>query len=195
MDQRVIINRAANALEKLDSVVKAVDAVTAEVADIRKALQGIIPAINQTFTQTNQQLSEAVEVLDAVVKTLGPSVIEAAMVEERQARATAQAEELKARLAEAVSNGTLISVDKVTEGSTIVGKETNVDGSTRHPGRAQVAYQKIKPEFQAKMLGQSAGYTVELEGEGKFEILEIYEQVEKPNVSSPASQAIVEAGT
>jgi hypothetical protein len=191
-DQRVVINRAVNALEKLDAVVKNLENTIERVTQLEKVIESIIPAINKTFSNTNQQISEAVEVLDAVVKTLGPATIEVAMVEERKAKATQEMERQKNELSVALAEGSLVSVDKVTEKSLIVGKETNPDGNIRHPGRVQVVYSRVEADFQAKLLGQAVGYVLELPTGGKFEVVEVFEEVTK-SVAPPASQAVVEA--
>jgi hypothetical protein len=191
-DQRVVINKAMNALEKLDVLSKTVDALSNEVSQMKEVLQNIIPAINKSFGNTNQQVSELIEVVDAVVTTLGREVIEQAMVSARKAKAETEAASQKLELDTAVASGKLVSVDKVTDKSVIVGKETNPDGNVRHPGRVQVQYARVEAEFQGKILGQPVGFVLELPTGGKFEIVEIYEETVKVE-SAPASAAIVEA--
>lgn len=174
MDQRQLARKTSNALERLDQ--------------LEKTVGNIVGAVNNSLGQVSQQLSGITEVLDAVVQTLGADTIQKLMAESRAAKAEEQAREEEAALKALVERGDVQAVEKVTEKSVVVGRETNADGTVRTPGRAQVAFARIDPAFQASFLGQSVGFTLDLPNGGKFEVLGVYEVVEKS--ATPAPEAL-----
>jgi len=179
MDQRQLAKKTSNALERLDQV--------------EKTVMNIVSAVNNSLSQVSQQLAGITEVLDAVVQTLGQETIQKVMTENRTAKAEAQAEAEKEALQELVAKGDIKAVEKVTEKCIVVGRETDKDGAVRVPGRAQVAFARIDPNFQPALLGQAPGFSLELPTGGKFEVLEVYEVVEKsetpPVEALPVTQA------
>lgn len=172
-DQRVLAKRTSNALERLDQV--------------EKTIPQLISAINNSLGGLNQTVNAQGEVLEAVVSLLGKDVIEANIADRRLVRATEAMESEKAALEQLKEKGDLAVTEKVTEKSIIVGREFLADGTLRHPGRAQVAYMRVDPEFQGKLLDQAVGYVIELPKGGKFEIVELYEVVEKPDAPPEAA--------
>jgi len=176
MDQRQLAKKTSNALERLDQV--------------EKTVMNIVSAVNNSISQLGNQIGGVTEVLDAVVQTLGVETIQKIMSENRVAKAEAQAESEKAALAELLAKGDIKAVDKVSEKSIVVGRETDKDGTVRLPGRAQVAFARIDPNFQPQLLGQGPGFSLDLPNGGKFEVLEAYEVVEKAADATPAAEAL-----
>lgn len=165
MDQRQLAKKTSDALERLDQV--------------EKTVANIVGAVNNSLGQVSGQLGGITEVLDAVVQTLGADTIQKVMTENRTAKAEAQSAAEQAALKELLAKGDIKATEKVTEKSIVVGKETAADGTVRIPGRAQVAFSRIDPNFQASFLGQAVGFSLDLPTGGKFEVQEIYEVVEK----------------
>lgn len=168
MDQRQLAKRTSNALERLEQV--------------EKTIPQILGAVNQTVGQVQAQLSSAVEVLDAVVQSLGVENIEKLVSDNRREKATQRMEEEKKQLAALLDAKLILAEDKVTEKSIIVGVETDKDGTARHPGRMQHGFNMIAPQFRDKLLGQVAGFKLPLPNGGNFEVQEIY----GPNPTPPA---------
>jgi hypothetical protein len=156
---------------------------------VEKTVGNIVGAVNNSLGQVSQQLSGITEVLDAVVQTLGAETIQKVMTESRQAKAEAQAQAEEAALKELLSKGDIAVAEKISEKSIVVGRETNPDGTVRVPGRAQVAFARIDPNFQAAFLGQAAGFSLDLPTGGKFEVLEVYEVVERAESTTPVTEA------
>ena len=178
MDQRQLARKTSNALERLDQV--------------EKTVGNIVGAVNNSLGQVSQQLGGITEVLDAVVQTLGAETIQKIMTENRQAKAEAAAQAEEAALKELLSKGDIKVAEAISEKSIVVGRETNPDGTVRAPGRAQVAFARIDPNFQGPFLGKAVGFVLDLPNGGKFEVLEIYEVVEKPE-TVPAESSTPEA--
>ena len=179
MDQRQLARKTSNALERLDQV--------------EKTVTNIVSAVNNSLGQVSGQLGGITEVLDAVVQTLGADTIQKVMTENRTAKAEAQSQAEESALKELLAKGDIAVAAKVSDKSIVVGRETNKDGSVRIPGRAQVAFARIDPNFQAAFLGQEVGFNLELPNGGKFEVLEIYEVVEKAATAPADTSAPAEA--
>lgn len=177
-DPRVLSKRTSNALDRLDQV--------------EKTLPSLISAINNSLGQMNGQLNSQGEVLEAVVELLGQDTVSGKIKENRERRATETMEAEKKALEELKSRGDLVAVEKVTEKGLIVGREYNPDGTVRHPGRAQVAFQRVDDQFKAGLKDQAVGFVLSLPNGGKFEIVEIYEVVEKKEEAPPAPAPVPE---
>jgi len=173
-DNRINAKRTANALDRIDG--------------IEQTLSAIIPQINNSFANMSRQQESQGEVLEAVVTILGQDTITATVKANRDARALATMEAEKKGLEELKANGTLAAVEVVSDKSLIVGREFNADGTIIHPGRVQVAYQRVDAQFQPQLLGKGVGITFDLPKGGKFEVLEIYEVVQKPD--APTAGAV-----
>lgn len=181
-DTKVIAKRTTNALDRLDQ--------------IEKVLPELISGINNSFGQLSQQINAQGELLEAIVGLLGKETVESSLKENRERKATELMESEKKALEELKAAGAIAVVEKVTEKSIIVGREYNSDGSLRHPGRAQVAYARVDANFKDKLLGQAAGFVMELPNSGKFEILEVCEVIQKPDAPAlPEAAAEVAAET
>lgn len=177
-DTKVIAKRTTNALDRLDQ--------------IEKVLPELISGINNSFGGISQQVNAQGEVLEAVVGLLGKETIEAALKENRERKATEVMESEKKALEELKTAGAIAVTEKVTEKSIIVGREYNPDGTLRHPGRAQVPYSRVDANFKEKLLGQVAGFVLELPNKGKFEILEVCEVVQKPDAPAEPPKTVSE---
>lgn len=169
MDQRQLARKTSNALERLDSV--------------EKTIGNIVGAVNNSFTQISRQLSGITEVLDAVVQTLGAENIQKVMEESRRTKAEEAAKAQETALKALLDKGEVKAVEKVSEKSIIVGRDHLADGTLRHPGRVQLMFSEIEPPFRPSFLGQSIGFVLDLPTGGKFEVMELYEVVEKTEAS------------
>lgn len=177
-DPALLAKRTSNALDRLDQV--------------EKTLPNLISAINNSLGGLSQQLNSQGKVLEAVMQLLGRETVETTMKEIEDRRVTETMEAEKKALEELLAAGNLAKVEKVTEKSIIVGREYQPDGSLRHPGRAQVAFPRVDPQFQPKLKDQAAGFVMELPNGGKFEVVEVFEVVQKPDEEAlppPAPEA------
>jgi hypothetical protein len=175
-DPALLARRTSNALDRLDQV--------------EKTIPQLVSAINNSLGGLHQQVNSQGEVVEALVQLLGKETVESTIRDTRERRATEAMEAEKKALEELKGRGDLAAVEKVTEKSVIVGREYNPDGTVRHPGRAQVAFQRVDESFKTGLLNQPVGFILELPNKGKFEVVEIYEVVEKP---APAPEAPAEA--
>lgn len=174
-DTRLIAKRTTNALDRLDAV--------------EKVLPELVTGINNSLGSMNQQLNAQGEVLDALVGLLGRDTVETAIKTNRETKATEMMEAEKKAYEELKVAGALSVVEKVTEKSIVVGREYNPDGTVRHPGRAQVAFQRVDAAFKDALLGQPAGFILELPNGGKFEVVEVAEVVQPPDPQAPEQNA------
>jgi len=181
MDQRMLAKKTSVISERLDQ--------------LEQMLQSIVSSVNNGINQLGNQVGGVTEVLDAVVQTLGVETIQKIMGENRVAKAEAQSAAEKAALNELLTKGDVKAVEKITEKSVVVGRETDKDGAVRMPGRAQVAFQRIDPNFQASFLGQGPGFLLDLPNGGKFEVQEVYEVVEKKDEPAPEALPVAETAT
>lgn len=180
-DARVNAKRTANALDRLEQV--------------EKTLTNVVSAVNGTVGNINQQLTSQGEVLQAVVTMLGRDAVEKTIKDAREAAATASMEAEKRALEELRLRGDVVTMEFVTDKAIIVGREYMPDGTVRHPGRAQVAFQRVDPQFQPKLLGQVVGFLMELPNGGKFEIVEVLQVVEKDEEVAPPAGELASAPT
>lgn len=172
-DPALLARRTSNALDRLDQV--------------EKTLPNLISAINNSLGGMSQQLNSQGKVLEAVMQLLGRESVEGTMKEIEERRAVETMESEKKALEELLAAGNIAKVEKVTEKSIIVGREYQPDGTLRHPGRAQVAFPRVDAQFQPKLKDQAVGFVMELPNGGKFEVVEIFEVVQKPD-EVPADQ-------
>jgi hypothetical protein len=176
MDQRMMAKKLADLEKKLQT--------------IDKVVQNIVGAVNQGLGQASTQLENVVEVLDAVVKVVGPESIQSVMTAAREAKMEEQIQSEEEALNKLLESGDLMPIDKIAEQSIVVGREFKVDGSLR-TRRAQVPYSRIEPQFQPSFLGQGVGFVLELPNGGKFEVMGIYAIVDKtqalPTANSPVT--------
>jgi hypothetical protein len=146
-------------------------------------------AVDQALQVNGRRLGELASVLEAVVELLGASTVDAKIKEVADSKTMANMERAKQALEDALAKGELVKSETVTEKSLVVGREIDKNGSPIFPGRVQLTYGGIRPEFQEKLKGQAAGFSVETPRGNKFEVLEVYEVVEK-QPEQPASEGL-----
>lgn len=152
------------------------------IAALEDSLPRIMQAMDQVLNQLNNRLDALEQVSEAVASHVGTEQVAATIVELRAKKAQDAADANAKSLAEAVEKGTVKLVDMVSEKALVVGRELDKDGNKVGSDPIQINYQQIKPAFQEQLLGQAVGYKLTTEAEGTFEVLAIYEAVEKPDV-------------
>lgn len=146
-----------------------------KIETLEQDLIKVVNGVNDVFGKFQTQLEAQKEVIAALTDLLTTPVAVSERVQQRRLdREASAAAEAKASVELLKTQGVLVTSEKVEEASFIVGREFDKEGSVKHPGRVQVTFKDLKPEFQPKLLGQSVGFLVETEEGGKFEIQEIY---------------------
>lgn len=140
------------------------------VAGIQQAFQ----ELTQQFTQPISQLTELVEALSSIV---GKEKVNEAVDGIRKARVEESAESAKKALDSLVDQGVAVPTTAIGENSIVVGREYDKDGALLHPGRVQLQWSYIKPEFQEKLKGQGPGAKIEAGNGNTFEVVEAYDIV------------------
>lgn len=150
----------------------------------------IIQATNQVLNQVNARLSTIEETLAALVIEIGPDQVQARVDALRTEAAEARMKAAKDALDKATAAGDVVKSEAITEKSLIVGVEKDKDGKVIVPGRVQLTYTGVKPEFQTQLLGKGIGTIVKTTPGGTFEVTEVYDIVEKaPEAeATPASE-------
>lgn len=172
--------RSKASLDRLDDLDK-------QVAGLGESLKQIVMAVNGSLGQLNRGLEEYKEMLNAVIGILGPAQVQAEIETNRKVALDKQVADTKASIASALESGDIVRAEKATEKSFVAGVETKADGTAIPPGWAFVPMQKIEEEFRKQLVGQGVGFKVVTKEGGHFELLEIYEAVEK--APEPAAEA------
>lgn len=168
---------------------KQVKSITEKVEELQgafMAIQDFVPSINEAFSRSDRQLGELALIVEAVVELFGPATVDAKIKEVADRKALAGLEQAQANLKAGLERGDLVVVDKVGEKSLVVGREIDSNGVVSFPGRAQLVFSQIKPDFSAKLLGQQVGFVMETSN-GKFEVQEIYDIVDRAPSNDPTT--------
>jgi hypothetical protein len=159
---------------------------------LEKAHNTFVSEVVGSFGRIDSKFAEHSELFASIIEILGQDAVLAKLNERQANRDREQAEKSSALVKAAVEKGDLKPVDVIGEKTLIVGKDLDKEGKTIGPGRVQVAFGDLKPDFKAKLLGGKVGtsvVTTEDEKEGvtqTFEVMELYENVVK---AAPAPEA------
>lgn len=152
-----------------------VKSISQRVSDVEKNVGRALAAVSQRFQEDGNRLNTIDEFVDALIEQAGREDIFAIVNEKRVARARAAAENEKRLLDEGIADGYVLPAEKIGERTLIVGKYVSPDGNDVEPGRVQLVMPTVQAEFKAKLLGQQAGFAMDLPGGGKFLAQELYE--------------------
>ncbi len=108
------------------------------------------------------------------------------MNELKEKQQTQEMEAKKAQLEALVAEGRLVKANVIKESSVVVGREITKEGVSIHPGRFQMPFAEIAPQFQEQLLGKGTDSKLEIPNHGTFEVQEVYDFV------TPVPAAIVE---
>lgn len=181
------MNKTPNAMDRLNAIEQKVEATEAE-------FPRLVSNINGAFTQINQNLDGLTEIVNAVVAILGEDAVSKALATHREQKELAKVEATKAAISQLRENGQLVEALVVSEKSMIVGVEKSKDGEVMAPGYVQLQFPQFKPEFQAKLLGQSVGFVLETAEGRSFTVNEIYDFVQAEVEETPdATEAEINA--
>ncbi len=175
--------KAKAAFERIDDVEKTLGGIVESVNAQGKTLGQVITAINKGMGQLEQSLEEYKEMLNAVIGILGPAQVQAEIANNRKILAERQVAEVKEGIVGALAAGDIVPAQVTSEKSFVAGVECNADGTVVPPGWAFVPMSKIEEEFRKQLIGQPVGFKITTKVGGTFELLEIYEAVEKPVVA------------
>jgi hypothetical protein len=180
-----------------------------ERARIRSALERIetletevpriVAGVNNGFVNVEQRLNENTEIMNAIAELVGQDSVAAKVAENRLKRAEAAAQMQADGLAKALVDGHVTMVTTIGEKTIIVGKSFDKDGNIEPPGRVQMDYGKVKPEFKEQFLGKPVGTIIDTPTGGKLEVTELYEIVppappaENTDAPAPVAAAAVAA--
>jgi hypothetical protein len=159
----------------------------ARIAALEQDLPKLLGSVNDAFMRISTQQSELTEIVNALVALVGEEDVAKAVMEARMARVQQESDASKAALDKAVTEGKVVAIPAITDASIIVGVEKAKDGTVKHPGRAQIGFSKLLPDFQKMLLGQAVGFTVATPEGGTFEVQEIYEAVPALAETAPAA--------
>lgn len=152
-------------------------------------LAGIAQAVQAALEEANNRTARLAKVIEAVVELLGAPTVDATMKEIEANKLQAASDAAKAELEKGVSEGRLTRAVGAGELSLIVGREFDAEGNTNGPGRVQVTFSSIKPEYQEVLRGQGSGFSFPTEAGGKFEVLEVYDVVpDAPVAPEPVAE-------
>lgn len=170
----------SNNIVKQISQRKQVKSAIERIDALEQELPRLVMGVNEALSNHAQRTAELASIVEAVVELFGSEVVDAKIKEISDRKVLANLDAAEKNLEKAKGAGEAVKADAIDSKSLIVGREFDKDGNVVFPGKAQLTYEAIKPEFQKKLLGQSAGFQVETPNGGKFEVLEVYKIIEKP---------------
>lgn len=176
----------SSSVQKNVSQRKQVKSAIERIDTIEQDLPRVVMAVNEALTAQSQRVGELASILEAVVELAGVQAVDVKIKEIADRKVLANLEVAKSRLEQALTSGEVVSANVISERSLIVGREFDAQGEVLFPGRAQLQYAGVKPEFQAQLLGQGFGFTLETGDGGKFEVLEVYDVVDQSAEQAPA---------
>jgi hypothetical protein len=159
---------------------KQIKTIVDRVADLEQNQQGILQALNQLMLQTNDRLNNQAEITSAIAEFIGTEKVQQLVTEARDRRDAENVAKAEKYIKDQVEAGNLEPAEVLSAKSTVVGVEMDKDGKALKPGRIQIPFTNILPDLQEQLLGKPAGTRVETKGGTTFEVLEIYDIVEKP---------------
>ncbi len=180
--------KAKASLERLDDLEKIVAALNENLNGQGTSIKQIVQAVNGAIGKLSRDFEESREMLNAVIGILGPAQVQTEVENSRKIALDRQVAETKASIASALETGDIVKAEKASDKSFVAGVETKADGTVIAPGWAFVPMSKIEEEFRTQLVGQGIGFKVVTKEGGAFELLEIYEAVEKP-VEAPVPVA------
>jgi hypothetical protein len=165
--------------------------IVERVTELEKSFPNLVDAISDNL---DRRLNPLLPLINALVEVVGRDTVSAKVKEQRELSQTQEMESQKAQLQVLVAEGRLTKAEVIKDGSVIVAREFLGDGTVVHPGRLQILFSDVAPQFQEKLLGKTAaGTVVELpDNQGKFEVLEVYDFVPSDRVT-PVVPAAVES--
>jgi hypothetical protein len=175
---------ARNAIERVQALETVIFGETPKDGE-RKP--GVIESLSKQLDQVQQQLSEAVEVLDAVAKAIGPDAVGKIVTETRVENARNDAKRQQDQLQKLLAAGQLKAVPAIGENSFVVGVETKPDGAIVEPGWFMHHMSQLKPTAKEALAGQAVGFKFATESGGQYEVKEIYEVQQVP-ATQPAPE-------
>lgn len=144
----------------------------------------LVAEVQNAFGKVDRKNSEFSELLAAVIDVVGEEQVAKRLQERQEARDKEAAEKAAAGVKLLVEQGTIKAVEEIGEKALIVGRDLDKDGNSVGPGRVQVEYSMLKPEFKEKFKGAKVGTKIPTQVDEKegvtqsFEVTEVYEFVE-----------------
>lgn len=158
---------------------------------LEKDIPNILSGVSEGFMKLSGQLNELTEIVNALVGLVGEEDVAKGVTEARIAKAQEQSDSAKAALEKAVAEGKFEASETINETSVLVGIEKTKDGTVIPPGRAQLQFGTLLPDFKEQLLGQKIGFTVTTPPGGSFEITGIWNEVKKPAAeAAPVTTAV-----
>lgn len=158
---------------------------------LEKDIPNILSGVSEGFMKLSGQLNELTEIVNALVGLVGEEDVAKGVTEARIAKAQEQSDSAKAALEKAVTEGKFEASETINETSVLVGIEKTKDGTVIPPGRAQLQFGTLLPDFKEQLLGQKIGFIVTTPPGGSFEITGIWNEVKKPVAeAAPVTTAV-----
>jgi hypothetical protein len=169
----------SNPLVRQQSLRKQTRSALERIEVLEQMHERLVVGIDGILNQLNTRLSAIEETLEAVSGIIGPEQIANLIVENRKRRSEDAAAAAKAALDDAIAKGIMAPAEVIGENTLVVGRETDKDGNQVGASRIQLAFMGIKPQFRDQLLGKGVGTKLTTENEGTFEVIELYNPVEK----------------
>ena len=130
--------------------------------------------VSQRLDRNDERLGLLEENAEALKELNGVEEVNRLIIQRRVERMRAEATIEKARLDEGLADGYILTAEKVTDDSILVGRYLDKDGVPIEPGWVQLATPKVQPQFRLLLLDQPAGTKIDIPNGNKFELLSIY---------------------
>jgi len=111
--------------------------------------------------------AEIIETIQAISRAVGPNEVQSRLGDIKR-------EKMSQLVSDAVKNGKLEAVDKVVDGSFVVGQQSDKDGNPMFPGRFQVFVGEMIEDVRKEILGKRVDDVIKLSDGSSLKIEEVY---------------------
>jgi hypothetical protein len=180
-----VSKKTVTALERLDKLEANINGLHQGVVKVLSSVQETVNGIDER----HRLLYDIVECLVAVLEESSPGVktkVEDRIKELGRVRIADAYAQQQANVARLLERGDIEKSDTVDEATIICGQEYGTDGAPIPPGTI-APLSSFVPEVKALLLGKGPGALVDVPGERKFEVFEIYRTVTPKSATETAA--------
>jgi len=183
--------------KQLQEALKRQEALEGLVQQVISGANNALESLGRKVDNLDARLRAQSELIRASVDLHGRENIDARVLVNRDADASAQAEREKAELELFKTQGLAVPAEAVGPKGLVAGVESKPDGTVKHPGYTQAFLENLPEELKTLLIGKKVGDTVTLPNDaGSFLIQQVYDIVppKAPEAAeAPATEAPTEA--
>lgn len=168
-------NKKVTTNKKVKSALERIDQLEGDLGEVQGMIQNLLMATNQVLSNFENRINVQAELIEALGLLAGPEKLAETVNQIKAKKVNDALANAKKALEVAVEQGKVVPVDAITEKSLIIGAEFDADGIEVAPGRMQITFQSLLPQFKEELLGKGVGAEVKTPSGGSFKVSEVYE--------------------